>query len=132
MTKRQAERFLRAVVALREGAGDQQASASAEAYPGLHGDGRLIRHSTRINRGGRLCRARTDLFDTEENTPEKAPDLWEKLAYENGFRVIPAEIEAGSPFMKGERGYFKGQLYESLLDHNVWTPEQMPSYWKEA
>ena len=73
-----------------------------------------------------------DLWDTAENTPEAAPNLWEDVLYKNGARIIPATITAGLAFSKGERGYWGDVLYESLLDNNVWTPEAYPDGWKKV
>ena len=77
-------------------------------------------------------RAAVDLWDTKENNPDNAPTLWEDIAYKEGYRIIPETITAGTAFMKDERGWWKDILYKSILDNNVWTPEQYPSGWEEV
>ena len=98
----------------------------------LTGGGALVKSGTRINWKGALKRATVDLWDTAENTPEAAPNLWEDVLYKNGVRVIPSPITAGLAFSKGERGYWGDVLYESLLDSNTWTPEEYPAGWQEV
>lgn len=108
---------------------DADASTSAELFPRLKQDGSLISAGTRINWGGVVKRAAVDLWDTEENNPDKAPNLWEDLAYRDGIRIIPDVITAGTAFAKDELGWRGDVLYRSTLDSNVWTPEQYPVGW---
>ena len=49
--------------------------------------------------------AAVDLYDTETNSPENAPTLWETLNYKDGYRIIPETITVGTAFSKGEIGW---------------------------
>ncbi len=109
---------------------DRQASAVPALYPGMRYTGGLIKAGTRIRWNGTLRRAAVDLWDVEENSPHSAPALWETLSYQNGFRIIPDVITAGTAFQKGECGWREGFVYESLIDANVWTPESYPAGWQ--
>ena len=109
---------------------DAQASEVVLLYPQLKEDGSLVKSGTRINWKGQLKRAAVDLWDTEDNNPDNAPALWEDINYVDGYRVIPEEITVGTAFALGEKGWWKGDLYESLMNANVYTPEQYPSGWK--
>ena len=109
---------------------DEQASESVAIYPTLKQDGSLVKAGTRINWYSQLKRAAVDLWDTEGNNPDNAPALWEDINYKDGYRVIPEVITAGTAFSLGERGWWKGVLYESLMATNVYTPDQYPSGWK--
>ena len=146
----QRARELRAMIEKAAGAGLDNKDGSTAAHqvlektpPELAGDiyrngvmltggGALVKSGTRINWKGALKRATVDLWDTAENTPEAAPNLWEDVLYKNGVRVIPSPITAGLAFSKGERGYWGDVLYESLLDSNTWTPEEYPAGWQEV
>ena len=119
-----------ALNAKRESMGDAEASSTPGLYPKMLYDGRLIKAGTRINWNGQLKRAAVDLWDREENAPDAAPTLWEDINYKGGYRIIPDVITAGLAFAKGEKGWWGEQLYESLLDANVWTPESYPSGWR--
>lgn len=109
---------------------DKTASEAPELFASLKNDGNLIKAGTRINWGGTLKQATVDLWDTEANNPENAPSLWRDIAYKQGIRIIPATITVTEAFALGERGWWGDVLYESLLDANVYTPEQYPSGWK--
>lgn len=116
---------------MKENATDADASRCVSVYPALKGDGSLIKVGTRIAFKGELYRARVDLWDTEENTPELVPSLWERVMYKRGYRIIPDVITAENPLMKDEVAWWGDERYVSLLDSNVWTPEQNPSGWEK-
>lgn len=113
-----------------EGLDDATASQAAPLFPSLKEDGSLVPSGTRINWKGVVMRAAVDLWDTPENNPDNAPTLWEDLPYIDGIRIIPDVITVGTAFSKGEKGWWYGELYESLLDANVYTPEAYPDGWK--
>ena len=108
---------------------DREASEGASLFPRLKGDGGLIKAGTRINWKGTLKRAAVDLWDTETNTPDAAPALWEDIAYRDGVRIIPETITATLAFADGELGWWDGVVYKSLMDGNVYTPKQAPNVW---
>ena len=110
---------------------DQEASFVPTLYGGMSYDGSLIKSGTKINWNGLLKRAAVDLWDTEENTPDKAPNLWEDILYRDGIRIIPDPITAGTFFVKDELGWWGDDLYKSIYPgQNVWTPEQYPAGWE--
>lgn len=111
---------------------DATASTLPTAFPSLTQSGELVKAGARINWQGTLKRAAVDLWDTAENTPDKAPTLWEDLAYRDGIRIIPETITAGTAFAKDELGWWGDVLMRSLLNANVWTPDQNPSGWETA
>lgn len=109
---------------------DKTASEGTTLFPRLKENGSLIPSGTRINWNGVLKRASVDLWDTTENNPDNAPDLWEDIAYKEGYRIIPETITVGTAFAKDECGWWNDVLYKSLLDANVYTPEQYASGWE--
>lgn len=111
---------------------DQTASSAAMLFPALKQDGALIKAGTRINHGGVIKRASTDLWDTTENSPDNAPALWEDISYREGYRIIPDTITAGTAFAEGECGWWGDRLYKSLIPANVYTPEAYPSGWEQV
>lgn len=110
---------------------DADASLAPELFTRLTGSGSLVKAGMRINWGGTIKRAASDLWDTAQNTPDAAPALWEDIAYKQGFRIIPETITAGLAFSKGEKGWWQDELYESLLAANVWNPSINPDGWKK-
>lgn len=109
---------------------DKTASTAGMLFPRLRQDGALVKAGTRVNWNGTLKRAAVDLWDTAENTPDAAPNLWEDIAYRDGFRVIPQTITAGTAFALDECGWWGDTLYRSTLPDNVWTPEQYSAGWE--
>ena len=95
---------------------DKDASAAAELFPRMKYDGSLIPYQTRINWNG----------------TDNAPALWSDLKYRDGIRIIPEVITAAEAFAKGERGWWGEDLYESLIDANVYTPAQYPEGWRRT
>lgn len=110
---------------------EKTASTAPEIFPKLKGEGELVKAGTVINWNGGLKRAAADLWDTPENTPEAAPELWEDIAYKDGYRIIPEVITAGLAFALNECGWWTdGCLYKSLLAANTYTPAQYPQGWE--
>lgn len=109
---------------------DAQASTVVSLYGGLKEDGSLVKSGTRINWNGVLKRAAVALWDRPENNPDNAPALWEDVPYRDGYRIIPEVITVGLAFAKDERGWWRDALYRSLVDANVYTPEQYPANWE--
>ena len=131
MTRSEAQKLIEDIVKLRESATNAQASLAVSVYPTLKQDGSLIKSGTRINHNGTIIRAAVDLYDTETNSPENAPTLWAPLNYKDGYRIIPEVITVGTAFSKGELGWWNDELYESLVDSNVYTPDQYAPYWSK-
>ena len=131
MTRSEAQKLIADIVKLRESATDTQASLSVNVYPTLKQDGSLIKCGTRINHNGTIIRAAVDLYDTVTNSPENAPTLWETLNYKDGYRIIPEVITVGTAFSKGELGWWNDELYKSLVDSNVYTPDQYAPNWSK-
>lgn len=109
---------------------DKEASGCVDLYPTLKQGGKLIKAGTRINWGGWLKQATVDLWDTEENDPDHAPDLWVKILYKDGVRVIPDVISAAEAFALDELGWWNGAIYKSLIAANVYTPDAYPQGWE--
>lgn len=111
---------------------DKTASEAPMLFPRLKQDGNLVRAGTRICHNGEVKKAAVDLWDTADNSPDKAITLWETLDYKDGYRIIPSVITVTGAFAKGERGWWNGKLYESKVENNVYTPEQYADNWTEV
>ena len=109
---------------------DKTASTAPDMFPRLKEDGALVSAGTRINWGGTVKKAAVDLWDTVENNPDNAPALWADIDYKDGFRIIPEVITVTTAFSKDECGWWGDTLYKSLVDNNVYTPEQYALNWE--
>ena len=108
---------------------DSTASEAVQLFPALKQDGTLVKAGTRVNWCGKLKRAAVDLWDTETNSPDNTPTLWEDIAYINGVRVIPETITATLAFALDELGWWGGAVYRSKRDGNTFPPSVTPEWW---
>ena len=67
-------------------------------------------------------------------TPDKVPALWTPVREKAGAApdewVQPAG--ASDAYSKGDRVTFQGQVWESTIDTNVWSPSAYPAGWKRV
>lgn len=92
----------------------------------------LVKVGTRINWNGTVKKAAVDLWDTKENNPDNAPVLWADIEYKEGYRIIPDTLTVTTAFAKDECGWWNGVLYRSLVEANVYTPEQYQDGWEKV
>lgn len=112
-----------------ENLNDQDASRVPEFYITLKYDGALVPFGTRVNWNGTLKKVTVDIWDTEENNPDNAPSLWVDIEYKDGIRIIPETITVSTAFAKDELGWWNDTLYKSLVDSNVYNPDQYAANW---
>lgn len=124
-------RKLRSIIELASNSlDDKTASTAANLFPRLKQSGELVSAGTRINWNGTIKKAAADLWDTAENNPDNAPALWENIEYKDGHRFIPEIITVTTAFAKDECGWWKENLFKSLLDGNVYNPDEYPAGWE--
>lgn len=109
---------------------DKLASEAPDLFPSLAESGALVKAGTRVNWNGVIKKAAVDLWDTAQNNPDNAPDLWQDISYKEGYRIIPDTLTVTTAFAKDECGWWNDVLYRSLLDANVYTPEAYPQGWE--
>lgn len=109
---------------------DKDISECVEFCQKMKYDGSLISYKTRIDWNGTVKMARQDIWDTELNNPDNAPALWADIKYRKGIRVIVYPIAAEDAFSLGELGWWGEVVYKSLINGNVYTPEQYPAGWE--
>jgi hypothetical protein len=133
MTREEALKIRAQVEAGAAALPDIEASVEPTLSRTMRYDGGLIPAGTRINWGGVLKRAAVDIWDTKENTPDVATDLWEDVLYRDGIRIIPEVITAGLAFSYDELGWWGDVVQRSILPGektNVYTPDEYPSAWE--
>ena len=129
--KRSEALYLRAVLEQAAASlNDKTASTAVTLFPRLKGNGERICAGTRINWKGTIRKAAADLWDTKENDPDHAPNLWAELAYLDGWRRIPEVITTSLAFALGECGWWEGVLYRSRVNGNIYTPAQYADNWE--
>lgn len=131
MTRNKAEKLRSLIEQAAINLTDKEASEGAELFPRLKEDNSLISAGTRINWNGTIKKAAVDLWDTVENNPDNAAMLWEDISYREGIRIIPDAITVTTAFAKDEQGWWGDTLYVSLIDANVYTPEEYAAGWEK-
>ena len=131
MNLTQAMKLRAAMVTASESLDDKTASTAPEMFGKLKQSGALVKAGTRINWNGVVKKANVDLWDTAENSPDNAPDLWSNLAFHDGYRIIPTVFTAELAFSEGETGWWEqdGCYYTANANGTVWTPSEYPSAW---
>lgn len=115
---------------------NQTAGRMIEYFPTMKevcAEGELIRALTRIRDDADpsvIWRSNVDLWNTDENSPQNAPTLWDKIAYHNGVRIIPDTIPATLAWKNGELGWRDGHVYKSGMDGNVYLPGTQGAPWE--
>lgn len=132
MTRTEAKRLRGIIEVSSQSLDDKTASTVPTFYPKLKEDGSLVKAGTKIHWNGSVKKAAVDLWDTKENNPDNAPTLWANIDYRDGYRLIPDIITVTTAFAKDECGWWKGKLYKSLVDANVYNPEQYAPNWEEV
>lgn len=79
---------------------------------------------------GKLYRCNLDHTSQETWKPDVSPSLWTQIMYRDGIRIIPDMIESTQSFALDEIGWWGDDLYKSLIDANVYTPEQYSDAWE--
>lgn len=63
--------------------------------------------------------------------PHLTPALWTVVSLDE-FPEIPENIPAENPWMKGDKGTWKGEHYICQMDNCVWNPEQYAQAWEKV
>lgn len=64
--------------------------------------------------------------------PNIAPSLFARVLSEDG-QVLPWEQpDSTNAYMTGDRVWYNNEMYESLVDNNVWSPEAYPAGWRKV
>lgn len=109
-----------------------EAAVGTRLMPRMKYDGSLIEYMTRIAFNGVTMMARTALYDTVENDPEHAPNLWAAIRQKNGIRYIEENMAAELAFAYGEKGWWNDELYISRMEGNPYTPASAPTVWEKV
>ena len=72
-----------------------------------------------------------DHTSSAEWTPDTATSLYKKVGVtENGYPEWVQPLGASDAYNTGDVVSYKGVLYKSTIDNNVWTPDTYPQGWE--
>ena len=68
----------------------------------------------------------------EQWTPDTATSLYKKIGIaKDGYPEWVQPLGASDAYNTGDIVSYKGKLYKSIIDGNVWSPDAYPTGWKE-
>ena len=110
---------------------DEQAVEVIELYmPWSVGEAVIVGDMRRDE--GKLYRCLQAHTTAAEWKPAEVPALWVEIAPVGEYREIKDNMLATEAFALGEIGWYRNKtdLYKSLIDANVYTPETYPQGWE--
>lgn len=117
-----------------DNATDEQALVMCPLYPAWQ-TGIKYAKGTYVNYNNVLYKVLQDHTSQETWTPDEAHSLFAKVINGVGEEEVPEwqQPDSTNPYMKDEVVRYKGELYMSLVDNNVWTPGNVGSetLWKK-
>lgn len=110
---------------------DEQAVEVMELYmPWVVGEAVAVGDMRRDE--GKLYRCLQAHTTQAEWKPALVPALWVEIAPAGEYREIKDNMLSTEAFALGEIGWYKNKddLYKSLIDNNVYTPDSYPAGWE--
>lgn len=123
---------LNSIKGLRDGITDEQALANPDVYPLWNGEGRDYVVDERLLYNDVLYKVLQAHTSQSTWTPESAPSLFAKIIGGQGGTDVKEwqQPDSTNPYNKGDRCIFNGNIYESVINNNTWSPEAYPQGWK--
>lgn len=123
---------LRATIeGLAETMTDEAALESVELFPEWSGDSVSYVVGKRLRYMGDLYKVLQAHTSQPNWTPAEAPSLFALvLTSPDGTPQEWVQPDSTNPYMTGDRVIFNGQIYESVIDNNIWSPTDYPAGWK--
>ena len=102
---------------------DNVALRMTEFYPEWAA-GQAYTAGYKVQHGGTLYKCLQAHTAQADWNPVDAPSLWaEVLAGQDGTAIGEwVQPDSTNPYMRGDKVNYKGKLYESEVDNNVWEP----------
>lgn len=110
---------------------DEVALVIPEVFPMWSANSVEYKKDERVTYNGVLYKVITSHTSQSTWTPTDAPSLFVKVIVQEGEILDWEQPTAGNAYKKGDKVRFKGKVYESLIDNNVWSPEGYPAGWRE-
>lgn len=111
---------------------DEEALEVEECFPTWESlIGKTVEAGKRVWDDGHLWRVLQTHTEQTDWRPGDTPALFAVVSLEE-WPEIPEYIPAESPWMKDQKGTWKGKRYICQMNNCVWNPDQYPAAWKEV
>ena len=112
---------------------DEAALKMPDYFPTWDGNGHQYAAGDRVMYGDVLYKVLQTHTSQSDWAPNSAPSLFAKVLTSVAGEPLPwQQPDSTNPYMIGDRVTYKGKVYESLIDNNVWRPDEYPEGWKEV
>ena len=131
MNRQELNNFINDLLKARTMLSDEVANTVAHIFPTWSGNFEAYKVGDRVLYNDVLYKVLQDHVSQETWTPESAPSLFAKVLIPNE-NVVPEweQPDSTNPYMSGDLVSYKGDIYVSTINNNVWSPET--SMWKLA
>lgn len=119
MTRQEAQEFINAIVAMRNGATDEQALSVPNVYPTWR-EGVSYTANDRVRYNGVLYKVLQPHTSQATWTPDTAHSLFAKVL--NDTIREWEQPDSTNPYMAGDKVKYGGKVWISIIDNNVWSP----------
>lgn len=112
---------------------DTAAILIPSVFPEWDGNSVSYTVGTRVTYKGTLYKVLQAHTSQSTWAPDVAPSLFAKVLTSDTGEPLPWEQpDSANPYMKGDKVTYNGKTYESVIDNNVWSPDDYPAGWKEV
>ena len=113
---------------------DSVAAENVELFPSWSGNNVAYAEGDRVKFGGFLYKVLQNHTSQAGWSPDVAPSLFAKVLIPDPD-VIPVweQPDSTNPYMAGDKVHYpdeNGPVYESLIDNNIWSPNDYPAGWQ--
>jgi hypothetical protein len=85
---------------------------------------------TRVRYYDRIFKVLQSHTSQEDWTPSLAPSLFTEVLTDEAEPAEWQQPSSTNPYLAGDKVIFNGQVYQSLIDNNVWAPNMYPQGWQ--
>lgn len=110
---------------------DEKALQSSKLFKKWDGNNTLYKTGERFVYNNILYKVLQTHTSQLDWTPDTTPSLYTKVLIPDK-NVIPEwqQPDSTNGYMIGDKVTYNGQIYESLIDNNIWSPVDYPAGWQ--
>ena len=110
---------------------DEQALHSSVLFKRWDNNGVTYEAGQRLNYNGVLYKVLQPHTSQSDWAPDTTPSLYTKVLIPDKD-IIPEwqQPDSTNGYMIGDKVIYNGQVYESLIDNNIWSPIGYPAGWQ--
>lgn len=108
---------------------DNTALKNINRFPAWSGNKVMYRAGTRIRHQKKLYRVRFQHTSSPEATPDVDTTNYKEVLPEDQEVTDWSEVTIQNPVKKGGKVLFEGEVFESTINNNVWSPVENPDAW---